>query len=246
MWDAYGRGALEIGTQPEGQRRATITTGTLTFYPIDTFTASMLYSGQNESVAGDESARRGFTMQTNSRIYRGLDVQFGVGWTFLSRDTGTGLRDRFLSASASVIPRRDLTLTIGYSASVATQTGAVDGSQEFRSSRMFATVAWDPFSTLHVAVSQEAVASEDTNTRVFTNVGVNWAPLPDGALQFFLAYNESLRPLEYGTERNLRPGVRWWITRRSYLDVTYEHARFEAPLQVTETGTVSASLRLSF
>jgi hypothetical protein len=245
-WSAFGRAALETGSLPEGNRVATVTNGTLTYNPISTFNASILYTGQNEWIDGEEDSRRGTSIQTNSQLYRGVDLQVGFGWNFVTRDNGEGLRDRFLTVTAALEPRPNLTLTVTYDNTVTERTGTPIGDLAYRAERVFATLAWDPFPTLHLAVAEEWVVNDLERSRAFTNIGASWSPFPDGTVQFFLTYNESLRPLEYGTERDSRQGVRWRFSGRSYLDVSYETVRTESVLQLTESKIVSANLRLSF
>lgn len=246
MFGVYGRGALELGREPAGQRAATVTNATLTFDPITTFTGSLLYTGRNEQIDDRPNDQRGISVQTNSRLYRGVDLLFGFGWNFLTRPTGETLRDRFLNVAATVVPRPNLTLTVSYAGSMTTRSGTVVGLPEYRTRRTIATLSYDPVRTLHVVVAQEIVATDTERTRTFTNFGVNWSPFPDGSLQFFVAYDESLRPLEYGTERRFRPGLRWRFSRQSYLDVLYERLRTEFPIQTEETAIVSANLRLFY
>lgn len=244
MWGAYARGALEQGTEPAGHRVAGVSNATLTFEPIRTFTASLLYTGRNERIDGRPNDRRGVSVQTNSQLYRGIDLQFGLGWNRTTRENGESLRDRFLNLAATVIPRSSMTLTVSYSGSSTDRSGLPGSQQEYRTKRVLATLSYDPIRTLHVVVSEQVEAGETDQRRIFTNVGVNWSPFPDGSLQFFVAYNEALRPLEFGTERNFRPGVRWWFSRRSYLDLSYRKLRTEFVVQTEETEIVSANVRL--
>ena len=58
-------------------------------------------------------------------------------------------------------------------------------------------------------------------TLVRQNYGFNWSPFPDGALQFRFNYNENLTT-DGTKERIINPGVRWNISKRSYLDLSYQ------------------------
>lgn len=246
MVGAYGRAALEQGELPEGERTALVTNATLTFEPTHTFTGSLLYTGLDESLDDRSNDRHGISLHTSSQVYRGVDVQFGFGWNFLTRETGEELRDRFVNVTASLVPRPNLTMTVSYADTRTARSGAFSDLPEFHSRRTLATVAYDPVRSLHLVLAAEILAGDIGRTRAFTNVGVNWSPFPDGTLQFFLTYNESLRPLEYGTERNFRPGLRWRFARQSYVDLSYEALRTEFSFQKTETEIVVATLRLFF
>jgi hypothetical protein len=175
-----------------------------------------------------------------------VDVQLGLGWSFITRETGEELRDRTLNVTSTIVPRQNLTLTLTYANSRTTRSGVLSGLPAFSSQRVFATVAYDPIRALHVVVSQEIQAEEGERARTFTNLNLNWSAFPDGALQIFLSYNESWQPLDYGTSRDFRPGLRWWISRRSYLEVAYQRLVTEFARGTTDTRSVFANLRLFF
>ena len=52
-------------------------------------------------------------------------------------------------------------------------------------------------------------------------------------------YNEALRDLEFGKERNTVGAVRWNLSRRSYIDVSYQRTRSEFALQTIESRMFS-------
>jgi hypothetical protein len=120
------------------------------------------------------------------------------------------------------------------------------GEPEFFTRRGYLTLGYDPVRTLHLVVEEEVVAVSEENTRVTTYIGVNWAPFPDGSLQVNVGYDDALRALEFGTERNFRSGVRWRFSRQSYIDVSYQKLRTEYTLQTTQAKTLSVDLRLFF
>jgi hypothetical protein len=246
VFAAYARGAYEQGTQPEGDRTATVSNATLTIDPVRTFTTSLLYTGLDEQIADREEARRSFSVQTNTQLYRGIDVQFGFGWNFTTRDTGEDTRDRYVNLTASFVPRRNVTLTVNYVGTTTTRSGVFFGDPQYYTRRGYVTLAFDPVRTLHVVLEEDVLAVTDEKTRATTDIGVNWSPFPDGSLQFIVAYNNALRSLEFGRERDFRTGVRWMITRRSYVDVSYYRTKSEFVQLETESKVFSVDLRLFF
>ena len=245
MVSAYGRGAYEQGHLTEGRRTATVTSATLTVDPVRTLTASLLYTGQDERIGDRPSDQRSFMVQTHSQLYRGVDLQLGLGWNFSTRETGEELRDRYFNVTAGLAPRRNVTLTLNYVGSTTKRSGEFAGEPEFFSRRGYLTLAYDPVETLHLVLEEEVVALSDEKTRTTTYVGVNWVPFPDGSLQVNVGYDDALRALEFGTERSFRAGVRWKFARQSYLDVTYQRLRSEFTLQTTRSRVLSMDLRLS-
>ena len=76
-----------------------MTNATLTVAPIPTFRSSLLYTGQDESIGGSRSDRRGLFVQNATQLYRGVDVLFGFGWNFTTRETGEISRDRLITSA---------------------------------------------------------------------------------------------------------------------------------------------------
>lgn len=243
---AYGRGAYEQGHQVEGDRTATVSNATLTVSPIDTLTTSFLYNGLDEDVGDLVNEQRNVSVQTNAQLYRGVDLQVGFGWNFATRLDGEDYRDRFLNVTASVVPRDDLNVTFNYVGSTTTRESQVAGDLEYYTRRGYLTIAYDPWRTLRLVLEEEVVAVPDQDTRITTNIGVNWAPFPDGSLQFYVAYDDALRPLEFGTERDVRVGVRWAISRQSYLDVSYQKLHGEFVQLTTDSRIFGVNLKLFF
>jgi hypothetical protein len=101
----------------------------------------------------------------------------------------------------------------------------------------------DPIRTLHLILGGEVIVATGQNTRTSLDVGVNWAPFPDGTLQFIFASNETLRELEFGSEKNTLGAVRWNVSRRSFIDVSFQRTRSETAFQTTQSRIVSATVR---
>ena len=240
----FGRYAREQGSERFGYRVANVSSATLTYTPFPTFTGSLLYSGLDERVGDLLNDRRSLLVQTTSQLYRGVDLQLGGGWTFTTRVTGEQLRDDLFNVTTSIVPRQDLTVTFTYGGARTTRSGAFSGDPESLTSRGYLTVAYDPTRTLRLVVGQEVITGLGEGTRTTTDIGANWAPFPDGTLQFIFTYDEALRSLEYGTEQVLRAGVRWNVTSRSYIDFSYQNIRSEYTFQATRTKVLSVDVKL--
>ena len=123
---------------------------------------------------------------------------------------------------------------------------SVFGKPQLHTRRGYVTLAVDPIRTLHLVLAEEVIAIRDEMTRTTHNIGANWAPFPDGALQFIFAYNEALRAVEFGKERNLLASVRWNVSRRSYIDVSHQRTRSEYAFLTTESTLFSFDVRVFF
>ena len=85
---------------------------------------------------------------------------------------------------------------------------------------------------------------KDTGARTTQNYGLNWSPFPDGALQFRFNYNENLTSGGGQKDRTINPGLRWNITRHSYLDLSYQMIKSTSGSQETDSIFFSANLRI--
>ena len=235
-----------FGSQPEGRRTAYVENATLTADPFRALRSTFLYTGQNEKIADKVNTRQGFFLQNSFQLTKGVDILFGCGWNFRTVETGERGRDRLINVSASIVPRQNLSLTFNYADTTTNRSGTFTGSPQFYTRRGYVTFAVDPIRTLHFVVSEEVILGNGQKTRTTTDIGLNWAPFPDGSLQLLFAYDESVRALEFGKERSIRPGVRWNFSRRSYLDVTYQRVRSEFTFQRTESKILSSDLKLFF
>ena len=77
------------------------------------------------------------------------------------------------------------------------------------------------------------------------NYGFNWAPFPDGALQFRFSYNENVTPETGQSSTIISPGVRYMINGRSFLDLSYQSIQSKSPGLITDSKGINAELRIS-
>ncbi len=246
IFSAYGRAAREQGTQPEGHRVATVTNATLTADPIPRLRTSLLYAGLDERIAGVPANRRGFFVQNAGQPYRGIDLVFGFGWNFTSRETGEIAHDRLVNATATIVPRQHVSLTFSYDDTSTNRSGAFIGEPRLQSRRAYAAVAVDPISTLHLVLGEEVLVLTGQRTRTTLDVSANWSPFPDGTLQFIFASNDYVRDIEFGNDRSTLGAVRWNWSRRSFIDVSYQRTRSEFVFQTTESKIFNTTVRLFF
>ncbi len=246
IFSAYARAAREQGTEPDGHRVATITNATLTAEPVSTFRTSLLYTGQDELINGVPRDRRGFYIQNAGQPYHGVDVLFGFGWNFTNRETGEIERDRLINASATIVPRQHVSFTFAYDDMTADRSGTFVGFPQVKTRRLYGAFAVDPVRTLHVLLGEEVIVLTGEQTRTTTDIGVNWSPFPDGTLQFIFASTDALRQLEFGNDRSTLGAVRWNISRRSFVDVSYQRTISEFVFQTTESRIFSVTVRFFF
>lgn len=244
MVSLYARGAREQGRQSQGDRVATLTNATLTLQPVPTIRTSFLYTSQDERVAGAANDRRAFIVQNSAQVYRGVDVLVGFGWNAATRESGEVSHDRLANVSATIVPRQRLSFTLSYDGRLTERSGRFVGDPRTSSQRLYASVAFDPLRTVRLVVAEEVFAVTGQQTRTTTDIGVNWSPFQDGTLQFIFASNAALRALEFGRDRSTLGTIRWNVSPRSYIDVSYQRTRMEQIFQTTESNVFSVRVRL--
>jgi len=246
VFSAFARVAREQGTRTEGYVVGNVANASLTVEPVRTFRSSLLYNGRDERTDLGDHDRRSIQVQNSAQLYTGVDVLFGFGWNFTTVETGEEWHDRFLNLSGTVVPREHVSLTFSYDAISTRRSGTFVGAPESDTQRFYVAIAFDPTRTLHLAFGEEVWAASDQKTRTTFNASANWAPFPDGAVQFVFAYNEALRDLVFGSDRNTLGGIRWNLTRRSYIDVSYQFLKSESVSYSSKGKTLSATVKLFF
>jgi hypothetical protein len=106
------------------------------------------------------------------------------------------------------------------------------------------SVSYSPFNTLHLFALVQILAQNDQKLQINQNYALNWSPFPEGALQFRIAYNEIRNSIDNSISRNFTSGVRWYITTRSYLDLSYQMIKSSSTSQTSDSNGVSATLRI--
>jgi hypothetical protein len=246
VFSAFGRIAREQGTEPQGHAVSTVTNATLTVDPVPTFRSSLLYNGRDELVAGIPYTRHGIFVQNTAQIYRGVDLQGGFGWSYVTRLPGESSRDRIVNLNTTITPREHVSLTASYEASVSSRSGDFAALPESSRKRGYVAVVLNPLRTLQVSIGEEVYAVTGARTRLTLDAGLNWSPMPDGALQFVIAFNEARRDLEFGSERNALASVRWNLSRRSYVDLSFQRVKSEYVTDRTDGKILSLTMRLFF
>ncbi len=240
----FGRVAREQGAEPEGHRTATVTNATATLDPMSTLRTSFLWSGMDERIGGIPRSRNGFFIQNAAQPYQGVNLQVGIGWNATTELSGAIAHDRIMNLSGTVVPVQHVSLTFNYDDTSTNRSGPFTGAPHAHTQRLYAAVAVDPTRTLHFVVGEEIVSVTGQPSMTTLDLAANWSPFPDGALQFVFAYNNALRSLEFGRDRTTLASVRWNLSRRSYIDVSYQKTKSEFVFQTNESRVFSTSLRL--
>jgi len=208
---------------------------------METLSQTLTYSGNKEDQNDGSSSKDSLILRTNAKLYPGwtafLDVSESWDRPLASpKKTSTTFR-----GGTNVVPHHKLTVNGNYSVTKNREENE-DNTTETR---------WDvqlfflPFRTLSLNFKLSVVDKEDSKSTL-ENYSANWSPFPDGSLQFFFSYNETLRPETEQKDRTLSPSMKWQIGRHALLDLSYSISEIETSSQITDSKSLIANLRLLF
>jgi hypothetical protein len=149
-----------------------------------------------------------------------------------------------------LVPHSILTVNLIYN-----ETGTKTTGGEIPGERTDSTQAWEadvavtPVRTVYFFGSYRVEDRDQAGVRTTRNIQsytANWSPFPDGTLHFNFFFSETRRSEDDARERSIVPSLRWNITPRSYLDLSYQRLKTESAVQTTENKIASGTVRISF
>lgn len=242
--------SVEFGAEGDKTRMAFLYYASLLATPLRTLSNSLVFSGNHQDVGGLVSSTNSVALYNNAQLYKGIDANLNLGVNLTSQDqeTGGSLRrtDAFVNLGTNITPRSDLTFTANYFARKSYLSGdTAITSPDTTENRLDLGLSYNPFRTLFLSASVSLVSDANRKSTVQQNYSLNWAPFPDGNLQFSFFYSESRFP---DRSRIIQPTLRWYLgaKRRSYLDLSYQINNSESAGQKTDTRVISATLKIYF
>jgi hypothetical protein len=241
-----GRVAFEYGEEEKEKRKAYLYNASLNATPLRTLRNSLVVSGLFEDIGGNSNNNNSIFLYNTAELYKGLDVSLDGGYSFSNRDTGEKIKDARVSLVTTIIPHPTMNMTFDYSYTNTRQSGGDRPGSSTYTQRGDFTVTYNPLRTLFLVASIELTAAKGEDTIITQEYGLNWSPFPDGALRFQISYNENYRTEDRLKERIFTPSIRYDITKRSYIDFSYQLLRSKSNTQTTESNLFSTSLKIFF
>jgi len=246
VFSGTARVAREDGKEEDKKRVAYIYNASIVADPLRTLRSSLVFSGRDEEIEGKPNNTNSMFLYNTAQLYQGIDINLNGGLNFSKRETGEKGRDILINLGANIVPHRTLTLGLNYSDTMSRRTGGESGSSSTFTRRVDLNVNFNPVRTVYLSALIELIAEKGQGIETTQNYSVNWSPFPDGALQFNISYNENLRSEDRQKERIFTPSVRYKLSGRSYVDLTYQMIKSESKIQKTESQVVSSSLKIFF
>jgi len=246
VFSGRGRVAFETGEEQAGNREAYVYSVSLTAVPFQTLYQSLTVSGKEETVAGEKDSSISILLYNIAKLYEGIDVNLGAGISFQEDDSGKEDKTAQVNAGATFVPNRRINLTLLYNGSTTDTSGGDQPEERTNYTRAGeANLSINPVQTIYLFGSYRIEKSTTFPSRNILNYTVNWSPFPDGTLHLTFTYNETVRSDET-KERSIVPGLRWYVTPRSYLNLSYENLKSESPAITTTSNVYSGTVRISF
>ncbi len=214
--------------------------------PLATLHNTLTFSGRNEEVEGRPNNINSLFLYNTAKLYQGIDIGLNGGLIFTKQETGEKGRDLVVNLQANIIPHRTITLGLNYSDTLSRRTGGERGSSLKNIQTLDFNVSYNPVRTLNLYATIQVIIETGQKTQTTQNYAVNWSPFPDGALQFNIAYNEDYNTQEHLKERIFLPSIRYNLSKRSYIDVSYQLIHSKSDIQKTDSNLFSTNVKIFF
>jgi len=210
---------------------------------LNTFSQTLTYSGIYLDEADGTAYQNSIFLRNNAQLYRGWSAQLDSGYTWEETQDNARLTSWVITTGTNFVPNEKITLNANYSYRRVDQSGLDVGPTS--ETQWDIQAFYNPFSNLSLFGKISIVDREDSND-IFQNYSLNWSPFPDGDLQFFFLYSETLRSQYDTRDTVVGPGLKWTLGRHILLDMTYNYTRNETVTQTTEANVFNGELRLVF
>ena len=245
VFTASGRVTREDVDDPVQSGVAYTYTASLQATPLRTLRHVLLFSGRNEHLGEGSQDRNSLFLRNNAQLYRGIDVSLDGGLTTTKSDTGEDQQSTTLIFGANIVPHSTVTLALNYTGTTTDRTGGGRPDQSTVDRRGDVSIAYRPFQTVYLLASASRVERQDIK-ETLQNYAANWSPFPSGALQFNFDFNQDLTTRDNAKTRSIRPSLRWNITSRIILDMSYQMLKTESRVETVDNRTFSTNLEMIY
>jgi len=218
----------------------------VTVTPLNTLSTTFSYSGQTDEIddVGSEN-RNSFYLAGTAALYKGISVNFSGGLSFDQKASGDKNDTTRLDLGATFVPNSKLTMNVSVSDRKTNTSGGDKPDASASTKRGNLQLSYYPFRALFLVAGIE-VTQDELRTRTIQNYGFNWSPFPEGDLQFFLLYSESLSQEDAQKSRNITPSMKWNISRHFILDLAYNFIESESNSGTNESNAFTTNLKIRF
>ena len=237
---------IENGKELDEKRLAYIYDAAVMADPLRTLHNSLVFNGREEKIGGRPNDTNSIILYNTAQLYKGVDINLNGGVTFTKEESGEKGRDFLINFQTNIVPHRTMTLGLNYSNTISRRTGGDQGSSSTYTQTLDFNLSYNPFRTLNLIAFVQYINEKGQKDRILQNYAINWSPFPDGALQFNIAYIENYRTEDHLVERIFQPTIRYNLSKRSYIDLTYQIIRSRSDIQKIDSNLLSTSVKIFF
>ena len=207
---------------------------------MPTFGQTLTFSGRSQKEEDDSSDDFTVTLRNDATLYRGWSafVDSGYEWTRAAASDDVA-KSILIRAGTNFEPHRKLSINLNFRHRRFLES---DRSSEYEYTL---NAFFLPFNTLSLDARVQWIKRQGP-VRTFQSYAANWSPFPDGDLQFFFVYTESLSSESNQRDRTIGPGLNWDIGPHFSLDVSYNVVTNESNTQKTESNRLFTELQVNF
>jgi len=208
---------------------------------LPTFNQSLNFSGKSEKSDVDSSDTFTALLRNNAILYRGWSAFVDAGFNF-DRPASSDRKDKsiLLRASTNFEPNQMLTITLDYLQREIIHPER-DSRYDFTAEAFFV-----PLRALSLSARYSISDRTGFDRQTTQNYAVNFSPFPDGSMQFFFIYNETLESLEDRRRTTIGPGFNWTISSHFFFEMSYTYQEDDSDTQKIESNNLFAKLRVLF
>ncbi|MEN8258335.1 MAG: hypothetical protein ABFS09_10790 [Thermodesulfobacteriota bacterium] len=213
--------------------------------PLKTLNNTLVFNGRQEKVGDDDTTRNSLFLQNRAAIYKGIDVFVDGGVSWQNNADGQDQETLTLNVGTDVVPHRSMTITANYMETNSDSSGGGLADSTKRTNRTDVGITWRPFQTVYIVASYGRVEQENRNDTL-KNYSLNWSPFPYGTLQLRIDYSEELRTQDLSKLTTFRPSIRWEITPRIDLTVSFYKTESDSVFQTIDMESLNANIKIRY
>ena len=236
--------ARDDGKDLNGKLQANSYNASLRATPLPTLSHSLVFSGRSEKSGSESTDTNSVFLYNYAELYKGINVNLSGGYSVSKNETGRKDRNVLINFGASLVPNSYLTLDINYSGFTTKETGGgrEDTTTFTRRSEIAAT--FTPLQTVYLVTSFEVLTQNDRDRQFLQHYAAIWSPFRNGDLQFNFSFSDDFNTYNDEKDRTIVPSIRWNISRRSYVDVSYNITKTETVLGSSEYRVFSVLYKM--
>jgi hypothetical protein len=230
-----------------GRQVAYLLSGSLTATPLPTVQTNAVASYvEEQGDFGRDTAS--VTLSGVAQLYRGISSNLALSKARIVPKTG-GSTDSFdVNFGFTLVPHPKFTVTAIVQNRSTTSEFAESNRPTLHDDLKTAEIgaSYRPWRSLYLFGSERWERSNVSGSRTLQNFSASFTPFPDGAFHFSVFYDTTYRTELDETQETLVPTIRWDITSKIYVNVSYQYLRTTSLLGMNRTEVASATLRAAF